>query len=85
MLIILILVCSYMELSQKVDTDNIIEKAGMGLIVGGAGLEVLGNFHNNLIIIGAALYFSTIACRALIAKHNRRKADRIPKKRKLLS
>jgi hypothetical protein len=73
-----------MELSQKVDTDNLFEKAAMGAIVLGAGLE-LGQIYTHLIEFGAALYFSTIAYKGCMAKHDRRKADHTPKRRKILS
>ncbi len=38
--IVLILACSYMELSPKVDTENLLEKLGMGAIAFGSGLDL---------------------------------------------
>lgn len=73
-----------MELSQKVDTDNILEKLSMGSIVLGAGLS-LAHIHTFLILFGTTLYFANMALLGCLAKHNRRKADHVPRKRKILS
>jgi hypothetical protein len=73
-----------MELSHKIDTDNLLEKIGMASIVLGSGLN-LGGTANHLIELGAAIYFFTIAYRGCKSKHDRRKADTLPKKRKILS
>ena len=82
--IILILACSYMEYSQKINTDNIIEKIGMLSIVIGAAMNLSG-VANHLIDAGAALYFTTIAYKGCMSKHDRRKSDHTPRKRKILS
>jgi hypothetical protein len=74
-LLFLIVACSYMELSQKVDTDNLIEKISMVSIVLGSGLQ-LAHVQTNLILYGTSLYFITISYRAFINKQNRRQSDK---------
>jgi len=80
----LIAACAVMEISIKIDTDNLIEKSGIGLIAFGAALQ-LANINNEFMLIGCALYFGSVAYIGLKSKHDRRKADHVPKKRKLLS
>lgn len=73
--IILILACSYIELSHKVNTDNVFEKLGVLSMVLGAGLELF-NIHTHLITIGAVIYFCVLAYQACKSKHNRREHDK---------
>ncbi len=80
----LILACAATEISSKINTDNLAEKLGIGLIFFGAALQ-LGHIHNSFMLIGCSIYFAAIAYTGLKAKQDRRKSDGTPKKRKLLS
>lgn len=83
-LLVLIIACSYSEISRRINTDCIFDKIGMLLIVLGAGLAIF-RIHTHLIEVGATIYFVTSAYRECKSKHNRRKADHLPRKRKILS
>lgn len=74
--IVLILACFSMEMSWKINTDNILEKLGIGMIAIGSMVHLSGH-DNNLVILGSSIYFGTIAIKGVIAKRNRRGSDRI--------
>lgn len=84
LLIILIAACSYMELSQKINTDDIIEKFSVLIIVLGAGLIVF-KVSNSLMLYGSVAYFVNLSYKGFKSKHDRRKQDHTPKRRKILS
>lgn len=63
------------ELSPKVDTTNIIKKIGICLMIIGALIEIAGK-HNDLPIIGIAVYFSANILSAHFTMRTRRKTDK---------
>ena len=70
-LILLILACSYIELSCRFDTDNIIEKISIFFIVLGAIFDLNG-INNLFIELGACVYFILYAYKGYhIAKHKK--------------
>lgn len=59
--VLLVLLCFFSEISEKVNTDNIVKKLGLGLIMVGALIRIYTQTHpimqaNHLIAIGAFLY-----------------------------
>lgn len=77
---LLIALCVYMEASTKVNTDNILNKIGIGFVIVGALLGIYNQCYalphdNNLIAYGA---FMNFICELRFAnkQHNRRYNDR---------
>ena len=75
---LLIALCVYMEVSTKINTDNIINKIAIGFVIVGALLGIYNQCYalpheNNLIAYGVFLHF---ICELRFAKHNRRYSDR---------
>lgn len=72
----------FIEISKKVNTDNIYEKLAMGIIAIGILLNIAALnrpiFHNldYVIILGIILYFGHMAYRCYQIKYNRRSNDR---------
>jgi hypothetical protein len=54
---ILFALCAYMELSEKINTDNILNKIGLGCVMVGASISIYKEAPNNLIAIGVFLHF----------------------------
>jgi hypothetical protein len=59
---LLIAMCVYMELSEKINTDNLLNKIGIACVMVGAFISVYKELHviaqpNNLIAIGVFLHF----------------------------
>lgn len=80
--VLLAIVCLYMEFSDKVNTDNILNKIGLGLVIIGALIGIYGESNviahpNDLISFGALLHF--ICGLRITHKNNHRRAgDRKP-------
>lgn len=69
--LILFLLCITIEFSPHVNTDNIIQKIGIGMIAIGALIEHIGK-HNSLIVLGAILYFSVTLYSEYYFKYHRK-------------
>ena len=63
------------ELSEKIDTTNIIKKIGIGVILVGGLVELYGT-HNDLTIYGITIYFAAKILNAYFTKKKRRKEDK---------
>lgn len=78
---LLVALCVYMELSSKVNTDNIINKIAIGFIMVGALIKIYAESHtmleqNHLVCIGIFLHF---LCEIRFSHRiNRRTTDRKP-------
>ena len=78
---LLIALCVYMELSSKVNTDNILNKIGIGFIIVGSIIKIYALTHhmpheNHLVCIGVFLHF-VCEVRFYHKPHNRRISDRV--------
>lgn len=78
----LIVLCVYMELSNKVNTDNILNKIAIGFVIVGALLKIYAQteplpHENHLIAIGVFLHF-VCELRFYHKNFNRRSGDRKP-------
>ena len=78
---VLIALCVYMELSSKVNTDNILNKIGIGFIIVGSIIKIYAVSHhipheNHLVCIGIFLHF---ICEINYGykRKNRRMGDRV--------
>jgi hypothetical protein len=73
--LLLAISCVVMEISSKINTDNIIEKVGLSVIFLGCVISLQGRW-NHLIPIGTCVYVASVLLRGLIATHRRRMSDR---------
>jgi len=73
--LLLFTICIAIELSEKVNTDNIIKKIAIGLIAVGALVEYDG--HNSLFIeIGILTYLTVSIFSAYFTRKHRRAHDK---------
>jgi hypothetical protein len=66
--------CIAVELSERVNTDNVIKKVGIGFIAVGALVEFAGR-DSAFVEIGMLTYFTANICSAYLTKRKRRESD----------
>ena len=67
--------CIAVELSEKINTENIIKKVGIGFIAVGALVEFAGR-DSVFIEIGVLTYLAANICSAYCTKRKRRESDK---------
>lgn len=71
----LFILCLIIEMSPRIDTDNVIKKVGIGFIMVGSLVELYGN-STPFIIIGIALYLFALLSSAYFGGRSRRTYDK---------
>ncbi len=72
--LLLFTLCIAVELSEKINTDNILKKIGIGFIAVGALIAYAGKI-NDLVEIGVLIYLSANICSAYCSTRKRRGCD----------
>ena len=72
---ILFVCCLLVELSPRINTENVIKKVGIGFVMVGALVEMTGK-DSVFIEIGLIIYLVANLCSAYCTRRKRRLADR---------
>lgn len=74
--LLLFIVCIWLVITRRINTDNVIKLVGIGCIAVGALIE-LKNKNSNLIEFGILLYFTVNIITAYFGTRKRRHYDKM--------